>query len=55
MGRSTSQWGLTPTSGEHREIELKPGGREIPVNFDTRQEYVAWYTMGMGSAVGQRM
>ena len=29
--------------GEHREIELKPGGREIPVNFDTRQEYVNLY------------
>ncbi len=30
-------------SGEHREIELKPGGCEMPVTFDTRQEYVAWW------------
>eukprot|EP00435_Cladocopium_sp_Y103_P039517 s1624_g10.t1 len=29
--------------GEHRDVDLKPGGADIPVTFDTRQEYVDLY------------
>eukprot|EP00438_Fugacium_kawagutii_P034759 Skav225371 [mRNA] locus=scaffold329:50737:52119:+ [translate_table: standard] len=27
--------------GEHRTVDLKPGGADLAVNFDTRREYVA--------------
>ncbi|CAE7257118.1 UBE3A [Symbiodinium natans] len=29
--------------GENRTVDLKPGGSEIPVTFDTRREYVSLY------------
>lgn len=29
--------------GEHRDVDLKPGGADISVTFDTRQEYVDLY------------
>ena len=28
--------------GEHKEHELKPGGRDIPVTEDNKKEYVKW-------------
>ena len=39
---------LALSPGEHREVDLKPGGAERSVSFDTRQEYVTWRSCGRG-------
>lgn len=28
--------------GEMKHVDLKPGGGDLPVTYDTRKEYVAW-------------
>ena len=34
------QEGSAATNGQHLEVELKPGGRHIPVTVDNVQEYI---------------
>ena len=38
---------ITDVFGEERTTELKPGGRDIPVTFDAREEYVDLYVKNL--------